>query len=821
MVINLKKAVTLPLDLDAPSIDGKLDDEQWENAPEISGFYFYKDENPAKTQSSAKLIAGKDAIYIGVKCEEPEMSKLKDSYSGNGGKEIWGNDEIEIFFDSMSKDRVLNQFVVGAGGGRWMGWGAQAIQPDAALYESWEAKTAKGENFWTAEIKIPYKTLAWEKAPEKGRTVNFNLCRQRRAGEKELSCWNPVRGNFHDKNRYGILAFGTLNKDIQKRIDSIRSKLSEIKKESPEKAEINASMNKITDLLKEEINPDVWQKAREELIAKEREILFLKLKGMSCGITAVSPFETDFGVPLVPDNISVNDTKIKCAAAVNEFKSQAILITNLTGTTQDYRVILCSGIENGIEVSGLKGVKAFPENKIKMRQGIRVKDSDGKSHQQRFDPLALMNQAYTITVPPKDSGLIWLTFDCRNVKPDLYKGFIRVIPLNESAEFKLTKKGWEYFGPMRDIPFELQVLPIELSKNPSIPLWLMRDAKNEKFFKDMIDHGNRVFQLSPYMFKVDFEKSGKSVGKFSEIPAKVIKKHLEWAKKYGVEIQFLIGFSAYNVFQKHILKDKFKYGSEGWKNAWQSWIKEVNAFFKDLGVSGKDYYVEVWDEPHVPDAEKVIETCRLAKEACPEMQLQVTFGASKHSFENMRKMMPFVDVWCLWGSYYDDLVFKPFLKELKDAKKNIWMYYCNTNLRSSLYRYYRMHAWKGLYNENPVLGLFTYLNGPGGYYGRASWKTCATGAVIYNSLNEPVTSIRYECLRSGFTDIKYMQKLKETFALAKAKGINSKSLEEAEVFLKTMPEEVVIKQPHNTKTAQKARERAAEIIMEIQVEIKN
>ncbi len=492
----------------------------------------------------------------------------------------------------------------------------------------------------------------------------------------------------------------------------------------------------------------------------------------------------------------------------------AILITNLTDKTQDYRVLLCSEIKNGIEIAGLKGAKGvFPEENIKMRQGVRVKDGEGKSHRQRFDPLPLMNQAYTITVPPKDSGLVWISFDCRDAKPDLYKGFLRVIPLDEAGKFKLTKKGWEYEGNMRDIPFELKVWPIELPKTPAIPLWLMRFAGNEKFFKDMIEHDNRIFQLSPYAFKIDFDEKGFATGKFGESIHQIVKNHLKWAKKYGVEIQFLIGFSAYNIFQKHLLKNKFKYGSKEWENAWKSWIKKVDSFFKEHGA---DYYVEAWDEPHLPDAEKVIETCRLAKEACPEMQLQITFGASRHTDENMKKMLPFVDIWCLWGSYYNDLSFKPFLGVLKENNKKVWMYYCNTNLRSSLYRYYRMHAWKGLYYNNPKLGLFIYLNGPGGYYGRASWKACAEGAVLYNSFNEPIPSIRYECLREGFDDIKYMKKLKEVLFAAKAKGVHANLINEAEEFLKKTPFEVVANQPHDKEMAPAARERAAELIIKIQ-----
>ncbi|OGV32480.1 MAG: hypothetical protein A2020_02190 [Lentisphaerae bacterium GWF2_45_14] len=815
--METKKALILKLNSEEPVIDGKLDDLQWENTPEISGFCFYKDESPAKNQTTAKILAGKESLYIGIKCDEPAIDKLKSSYSGNGGKEIWSNDEIEIFFDSRSKDRVLNQFVVGAGGGRWMGWGEQAVQPGAASYDKWEAKTEKGKGFWTAEIKIPYTTLAWEKAPENGTTTAFNISRQRLAQEKELSCWSPVRGNFHEKDRYGVLAFGTLNKDILKQIENIRSKLLEIKKESPEKAGIVASLNKLTESLKKELTTEEWQDARGNLITAEREIFFLKFKDMNYAVTSVTPCDTDFSLPLVPENIQVNDKKIECKSAINEFKSSAILVTNLTNETQDYRVLLCAEENNGIEVFGLKGINgAFPDGKIEMRQAVRVKDGDGKSHQQRFDPLVLMNQAFTITVPPKDSGLVWLTFDCRDVKPDLYKGFIRVIPLNEAAKFELTKKGWEYFGTMRDIPFELELWPIELSRKPAIPLWLMKAAANEKFFRDMIEHDNRIFQLSPYLFKTDFDENGFAVGKFDETISGIVKNHLEWAKKYKVDIQFLLGFSAYNIFQNHVLKNKFKYGTEEWKNAWKSWIKEIDKFFKEHGVGAKDYYVEVWDEPHVPDAEKVIETCRLAKEASPETQFQITFGASKHSSENMKKMLPFVDVWCLWGAYYDDPDFKPFLEILKSEKKEVWMYFCNTNIRASLYRYYRVHAWRGLCNKNPKLGLFTYLNGPGGHYGRASWKTCAEGALIYNSLNEPVTSIRYECLREGFEDLKYMKKLEEMLSLGKTKGVDSGLTAEVEKFLDKTPFDVVVKQPHNTKAASDARARAAELIIKLQ-----
>lgn len=814
---DIKKAVILKGATGEPVIDGKLNDEQWKNATEISGFYFYKDETPAKEKTSAKFIAGEKALFIAVKCNEPEIEKLKDDLTGNDRKEIWDNDNLEIFFAPESKDRVLNQFVIGAGGARWMGWGTQTEQPPVSDYDRWEAVTSKEKDCWTAEIKIPYEILGWLQKPAPGTVVPFNICRQRLAGKTELSSWNPVRGNFHDKKRYGILALLTLNKNIEDQIKSLTGKLSEIKDESPEKKTINTSLNELSRSLEKELSPEEWQTSREKLMQLEREMLFVKLKSITYAVTQIDPYSTDLGLPLIPENIRLNDETIKCKAAINEFTSAAVLVTNLTNEPQDYRVLLISGEEDGIEVSGLKSKDTvFPADKIELRQGIRVKDSDGKSHQQRFDPLVLMNQGFTITIPPKDSGLLWISLDCRGVKSSLYKGAVRIIPLNENGKFTNTSKGWQYSGTMRDIPFELEVIPVELSTEAPIPLWLMREAKNEKFFKDMIEHDNRIFQLSPYSFKMEFDKEGNAIGEFDAKIHNVVKKHLEWAKKYNVKIQFLIGFSAYNIFQQHIAKNKFNYGTPEWRNAWAGWINKIVELFKQHDVKPANYCMEVWDEPHTIDAEKVIETCRIAKENCPPMQLLITLGASRHSTENLKKIISFSDIWCLWGAYYDDPDFKPVLEELNAKGKQIWMYHCDTNLRASPYRYYRLHAWKGLQQGNPALGLFIYLNGPGGYYGRDSWKTCSFGGLIYNSLNEPVPSIRYECFQEGFNDVRYMKKLEKCIAEAMAKGIGPELTKEAAEFLKQASFDVAVKQPHDTSMAQQKREKAADFIIKLE-----
>ena len=127
---------------------------------------------------------------------------MKHGFSDVGGK-IWNDDLVEIFFGPVSADRVLSQFAVSAGGGRWMSRGAGS-KIDPADYSRWSARTAVGKNSWTAEVTIPYQLLGWKDRPAPGTVIPFNLCRTRKP-VPEISSYAFAGDSFHDVKNYAVL----------------------------------------------------------------------------------------------------------------------------------------------------------------------------------------------------------------------------------------------------------------------------------------------------------------------------------------------------------------------------------------------------------------------------------------------------------------------------------------------------------------------------------------------------------------------------------------------------------------------------------------
>jgi Carbohydrate family 9 binding domain-like len=803
VIIAKKKAIKALRASSTPVIDGKLDDSVWKNASLVKSFVDYKTGQvvEADTDTEVKVLSDEENIYLAIKCLEPNISKLQAKIDSDGSKNVWKDDAVEIFFSPVTPDRVLSQFVVSAGGGRWMNFGDR--------YKEWDAKVSKTSDSWTLEVKIPFKTLGWKTAAKSGDMVKFNVCRQRKAAKK-YSCWSPVRANFHDQSNYGLLVVNSFNSNLKQEIADLKSELADLD-DNDGKKKVLSELGKISSQTAGQVSADAFSSMYAKLQGIKAQLKFLKTGNLKFTVAMVSP-TSNLAIPFEPDEAFEPQDKFELRAAINEYKAMPLAITNMTDKTAAYRVIIYSGVDNGISISGLSG---FPKNKIVMREAIRVKDSETAKHGMMFDPLPLMNQAYTITVPAKQSSLVWVTFNCTDVKPGTYKGKVRVIPFSEPAKYVL-KGGWKYIGPLQDVPVSLEVMPIELPKTPSRPFWFMRLAATESFFKSMIEHGNRVFQLSPWSFKFKFNKDG-SIKNY-DLPKieKIIRQHLTWAKKYNVKIDFLIGFSAYRVFKKVHAK-QFKYGSPEWKNAWINWLRGVARTMKKCGADPRKCVVETWDEPHLKDVDIVLLSSKLAKKANTGMQMQITFGATQHKISFLKKLIDYVDVWCPWGSFFVDDEYKNFFISVgKKPGKKLWFYYCSTNLREPLYRYYRRHAWMGLNYKTDVIGMFALINGPGGYYGANSFKASGTGgALVYRSFDQCIPSVRYECLRIGMTDIEYMAKLKKLSDKV-AKSGTSALVSEARKLLTEGTYEVAVSQAHDSEAADRVRNKAIELILKLQ-----
>jgi hypothetical protein len=172
------------------ALDGVLDDAVWEQAYAFSGFTFSTGSELTPNATRVAIVRDAEALYLGVTCLEENMAGLMATETTRDSS-VWHDDVIEVFLDTRHDHANYRQFAVNSvpalfdaksGANTWDG--------------EWEAASAKGDDWWGLEIRIPFATLG--SAPQVGDVWGMNVCRERQAGgtRNELHNWADVQGNF-------------------------------------------------------------------------------------------------------------------------------------------------------------------------------------------------------------------------------------------------------------------------------------------------------------------------------------------------------------------------------------------------------------------------------------------------------------------------------------------------------------------------------------------------------------------------------------------------------------------------------------------------
>ncbi|MCK4245027.1 MAG: hypothetical protein KAX20_05325 [Candidatus Omnitrophica bacterium] len=163
-----------------PVLDGRVEEAIWDKIPSATGFFLLgSDDYASKRQISFKAFYNREALYLGVICKEPEMEKIKALY-GSGGS-VFSENSIEVFILSKNVKRYC-QFAVDIIGSRWSGKNIGGAPIDSwkggrekIPLPLWQAKTYQGKDYWSAELKIPFKVLG--KRPENKEIWAANISR--------------------------------------------------------------------------------------------------------------------------------------------------------------------------------------------------------------------------------------------------------------------------------------------------------------------------------------------------------------------------------------------------------------------------------------------------------------------------------------------------------------------------------------------------------------------------------------------------------------------------------------------------------------------
>lgn len=182
----------------APVLEGKLDDAVWQQAPLVSGFTNFGTDQLAAVQTAFRMLWDERYLYLGVRCDEPQMTKVTPMRYAPDEHAVFSNETIEFFVDPNHTHDVYYQLAFNIAGSLYDGereataWNSEAI-----------VRTSSEADGWSVELALPWTALKAVPAP--GKVVGFNVCRDRNVGDKAWTNWARVMNGFHDPDRFAHL----------------------------------------------------------------------------------------------------------------------------------------------------------------------------------------------------------------------------------------------------------------------------------------------------------------------------------------------------------------------------------------------------------------------------------------------------------------------------------------------------------------------------------------------------------------------------------------------------------------------------------------
>jgi hypothetical protein len=173
------------------TLDGALDEVVWRSAVPADGFVQAEPrEGQAATEvTEVRLVFDREALYIGVVCHDanPAGIIVNDIRKDFPGGE---QDTFEVILDTFADRRNGFVFVTNAAGAKS---DTQIANEGRDVNTSWDAvwtvATRRDAGGWSAEIRIPFKTLRFERGSDRVWGVNFSRKIRRK---NEIDYWSPV-----------------------------------------------------------------------------------------------------------------------------------------------------------------------------------------------------------------------------------------------------------------------------------------------------------------------------------------------------------------------------------------------------------------------------------------------------------------------------------------------------------------------------------------------------------------------------------------------------------------------------------------------------
>lgn len=181
------------------SIDGKLDEPAWKNAPAALGYTefrptpFRKEDDANRTE--VYMLYNDEGIYLGGYCHERTKDSISSELNGRDG--FGNNDFIGFVFDTY-EDRInaFEYFITPLGEqmDAKMSPNQNGNSEDFTWNAVWKSATVIHNDGWSFEIFIPFSAIRFSK--KNIQDWGMNITRRRQKTGQQVA-WNPVDPNIN------------------------------------------------------------------------------------------------------------------------------------------------------------------------------------------------------------------------------------------------------------------------------------------------------------------------------------------------------------------------------------------------------------------------------------------------------------------------------------------------------------------------------------------------------------------------------------------------------------------------------------------------
>ena len=407
---------------------------------------------------------------------------------------------------------------------------------------------------------------------------------------------------------------------------------------------------------------------------------------------------------------------LRLTASVNERESASLLITQLySASSAELRAWVSPLRAEDHELVRGGATVQLHQDHLELAEAVMI-----RSMSRGFigDPIALLDGAGRITIPPGETRELWLTVDTRGVEPGLYRGSLHLAPMDPQSVFSKVS-----------VPVELRILPITLPDEMPIRVFNWDygwGGGSDAVLADLLEHRVNVFLVyvpEPIADgQTDFTVMDESL-----------------ARVHPHGLMFL------EASNSRFFKD------QDWQPHFAPWLRDLVAYMTSKGLDYEDWVLHMFDEAL---DDRFLQAAKALKNVDPKVQV---FSDMMGPPERLKQFAPYVNFWCPGSGTLHD----PGVQTMRESGLPIWAYECSSGKGVSPAKN-RTLPWRAWRHRLDGIAFWSYAAVYGDYWddfdlGLPDWAKMYPGPV-----GRPVPSKRWEAWREGLEDYLLLQLYEDT-----------------------------------------------------------